>query len=594
MVALTACALACAPAALAAPEPRERTVTSFDGTPIQARFFPAAGLRDGVRVPTVLIGHGFGGTGTKLRTTDTSVGGQLLRAGYNVLTWDARGFGDSGGKVHIDDPRFEGRDVQALIDFVARQPEVQLDAPGDPRLGMTGGSYAGAIQFVAAGLDRRVDVINPIIAWNTLPTSLNKAGRLKLAWGLLLIAGGSTSLTGGIDKLQFGTYDTPVLSAVAQASAAGRFGDPTLRYFADKGPGALLNRIRIPTLIQQGVVDTLFTLTESISNYEVLSANGAPLRMMWFCGGHGVCNGNSGARGYNDRATLRWFARWLKRDGSVDTGPPFEWISDTDGAWHSAEQFLPVTRDPLVGTGSGSLPISILQTLSGTSGLGLSPARPASSAVNIDVPAPARAVDVVGVPRLRFTYRGTAIPAPDTHLFAQIVDLDANRVLGNNVTPVPVKLDGATHTTEIPLEAVASRGRRYRVQIAAGSTLYYLQNSLGSVDISNARVQLPVIDASLAPALGVGRLGGSRRAPSVALRAVNSGLRNASVVLERRAGRRWRRVGSSRTVDLRGVRRRRVGIRVRSRLRAGSYRIRARGYDRAARERRGSRRQTLR
>ena len=44
----------------------------------------------------------------------------------------------------------EGRDVQALIDYVAKQPEAQLDGPGDPRVGMHGASYAGGIELVAA------------------------------------------------------------------------------------------------------------------------------------------------------------------------------------------------------------------------------------------------------------------------------------------------------------------------------------------------------------------------------------------------------------------------------------------------------------
>jgi ABC-2 type transport system ATP-binding protein len=123
----------------------------------------------------------------------------FINHGYNVLTWDPRGFGQSGGTVEIDDPRNEGRDVQALIDWVAKQPEAQLDqscsqtkrkrraksrkrgsksrvtcatSPNDPTIGMAGASYGGGIQLVSAALDKRIDAIAPTIAWHSLLTSL--------------------------------------------------------------------------------------------------------------------------------------------------------------------------------------------------------------------------------------------------------------------------------------------------------------------------------------------------------------------------------------------------------------------------------------
>ena len=112
----------------------------------------------------------------------------MRRAGYNVLTWDPRGFGASGGTAEVDSPKFEGRDVSALIDYVARQPEAQLDERGDPRVGMAGGSYGGGIQLVAAAIDHRIDAIVPDIAWNSLETSLGKNDTVKSGWGLALYA----------------------------------------------------------------------------------------------------------------------------------------------------------------------------------------------------------------------------------------------------------------------------------------------------------------------------------------------------------------------------------------------------------------------
>src|SRR6476661_6991142 len=121
-------ALACAGPALA----RDATVTSFDGTKLTAHFFPSAG---GGVAPTVMLGPGWGSPGATDEnqadgTTSGYTGvGTLRNAGYNVLTWDPRGFGTSEGTVEVDSPDFEGRDAQALIDFIAAQPEAQLDAP---------------------------------------------------------------------------------------------------------------------------------------------------------------------------------------------------------------------------------------------------------------------------------------------------------------------------------------------------------------------------------------------------------------------------------------------------------------------------------
>ena len=95
----------------------------------------------GAKAPTILQGHGWGGSRQTNpdAASDEATGnvgvGALRKAGFNVLTWDSRGFGNSGGTVTVDSPDAEARDVQALIDWLAKQPEAQLDAAGDPRVG---------------------------------------------------------------------------------------------------------------------------------------------------------------------------------------------------------------------------------------------------------------------------------------------------------------------------------------------------------------------------------------------------------------------------------------------------------------------------
>ena len=57
----------------------------------------------------------------------------------------------------------------------------------DPAIGMVGGSYGGGIQLVTAGIDPRVDVIVPGIAWNSLVDSLYPNKTFKTSYASLLL-----------------------------------------------------------------------------------------------------------------------------------------------------------------------------------------------------------------------------------------------------------------------------------------------------------------------------------------------------------------------------------------------------------------------
>lgn len=583
--------LALAPAASA----RKATVTSFDGTPIEAHFFAAEGLETGQRAPTVLVGHGYGQEGEEDPDSASeelfgSVGlGPLRRAGFNVLSWDARGFGQSGGNVMIDSPEFEGRDVQALLSFIAEQPEAQLDRPGDPRAGMTGPSYGGGIQFATASIDRRVDAITPIIAWNSLLTSLYKDQTVKQGWGLALTGAGGSAYAGGLPGGQTGNQDPQIMAALIEGTTTGRFSDSTVAFFGARGPRQFLSKVRIPTFIAEGTVDTLFSLKESMENYAVLQRQGTPVRMMWFCGGHGACLGNNGPDKRVEGAVIAWLRHYVKRERSVKLPPEFQWLADNESSYRTSQVFPPPARAPLRGSGSGVL---TLQPGSSSQGAFIA-AAPAVEAVNVAIEPPGSAVDLLGEPRVRITYSGTASPA-DTRLYAQVLDRRTGRVVGNQVVPIPVVLDGAQHTVERALEPIATRadaGSQYVVQVAAGTSVYDRQRSTGAVTVSRVEAELPVVDVSALPALRSGRPFGlarasRRRAARVRVRARNDSVKKSVARLyhRRRSGgrMRWVRVGSSSSFTA-TTSTRRVSLRVSGPLRAGSYQVRVAGRDRYGR-----------
>lgn len=473
--------LAAAPAAQA----RDQNVPSFDGAQIVTHFYPAQGLAAGAKAPTVLVGHGWGGRGATDIDGGTGQGtqgniaiGDLHRAGYNVLTWDARGFGGSGGRVSVDGPDFEGRDVQRLISYVANQPEAQLDAAGDPRLGMAGGSYGGGIQLVTAGLDKRVDAIVPDIAWHSLVSSLYKADTIKLGWGSLLTTAGNAT----------GRLDPRINSAFSSGAATGKISASDKAWFASRGPDdKLVGRIRIPTLLTQGTVDTLFTLREAEANYKILRNNGVPVKMMWHCGGHGTCDFPAGEPGRVEKAALAWFQRYLRRDGKANVGAGFEWVDD-HGTWHESASYPLNARPPLTGRTSGSLALSPGLTTG-------SPVEAQSGSPNLEIPigAPKGVESLVGSPDLGLTYTGTGSPA-QTVVYAQVVDKRSGQVLGNQVTPIPVILDGRSRTVSRPLESIAAQagpGSRFAVQLVSASAVYGTQRSTGSITFSSARATLP-------------------------------------------------------------------------------------------------------
>ena len=578
---------------LAAPfaHARDDSVTSFDGTKIVLSFFPAENLPEGGKAPTVLVGHGFA---QSRETNEDSEGredlfglvgpGPFRRAGFNVLTWDARGFGQSGGTVQADSPDFEARDVQALLDYTAKQPEAQLDGAGDPRVGMSGASYGGGIQFVTAAIDRRVDVIAPDIAWNSLVSALFKDRAVKSGWGQVLFGGGTASgLAAGLAGGETGALDPHIQSAFTEGLTAGDISDENRAWFDARGPRHLLDRVRIPTFVIQGTADTLFTLQESIDNYAALDRNGVPLKMMWFCGGHGACLTGTGEPQRLQKAVIAWFSRYLKADRSVDTGAKFEWLAD-DAKWRTAGGYpLPATA-PLTGEGSGTLPIA--QT--SDSGQPQIAATPAANGVNVAIAKPAGDTHVMGAPKLELTYSGSAAStAPNDHVYAQIVNTSTGQVVGNQATPIPVKLDGTERTISRPLEPIASAAdasTAYQLQLVASTGIYGPQRAAGAVTFKRIHVELPTVDEHAAAA-GAGGSGPGARAARVKLGSlfrtagsrrkvrvtVSARQRLTRVVVVMRDSRGKRVLGRSKPVTLSG--RRKVTVSLKRRVRSGRYRL---------------------
>lgn len=488
--------------------PSDRDVTSFDGTRIRAHWFPLEGATAGEPAPAILMGPGWGQAGDTNEGATGLLGAasiaSLREHGFHVLTWDPRGFGESGGTAEVNSPDAEARDVGVLLDWVAAQPGVVLDGEGDPRAGMIGGSYGGGIQTVTAAVDCRVDALVPVMAWHSLQTSLYKADTPKTGWANILTRVAATR-----------PVDPHVESASTAMNERGVVDPDDVDWFVERGPGDLVEDITAPTLFIQGTVDTLFTLDEAITNYRILRDNGVPTAMLWYCGGHGTCLTGADDTERVDAAAMAWLERYVQGDTDVETGPRFDFV-DQNGARYTADDY-PLEAGPAAtarGTGTldlvaegGAGPVTDPPPAEGPDPLRslVLPVTPAeaTNAVDVPIPAPDEPALLVGAPTVELSYRGTAEAGErPTRVFAQLVDGATGLTVGNQVTPIEVTLDGKDHTVKVELEVIAlavTPASELTLQLVATTVAYAEPRLGGSVTFEAVDVSLPVA-GDLSPA----------------------------------------------------------------------------------------------
>ncbi|MEU5033613.1 alpha/beta fold hydrolase [Streptomyces rubiginosohelvolus] len=296
---------------------REDRILRMDGVPIDTSYFHAKG--SGKR-PAVLIGHGFGGSKNDVRAQAE----KLAADGYAVLTWSARGFGKSGGKISLNDPDHEVKDVSRLIDWLAERPEVELDGKGDPRVGLTGASYGGAVSLLAAGHDERVDAIAPVITYWNLADALFPDGVFKKLWAGIFITTG-----GGCER-----FEKQLCEMYERVAVSGKPDAEAVKLLTERSPSAVADRIKVPSLLLQGQSDSLFPLGQADAMQKAISANGAPVSVDWISGGH---DGGDNETSRVEGRVGDWFDRYLKEDTGTATGPAFRvtrtgGVDSTDGA----------------------------------------------------------------------------------------------------------------------------------------------------------------------------------------------------------------------------------------------------------------------
>lgn len=133
-----------------------KPVTFFsEGIKLAGDLFLPADLNPGERRAGIVLCHGYTGVRSIYLPDNARV---LAEAGYVVLTFDYKGWGDSEGPKSRLAPHSRVADVQAALTFLSAQGEVDA-----ARLGIYGTSYGGATVVWVAAVDPRVKCVVAVV-----------------------------------------------------------------------------------------------------------------------------------------------------------------------------------------------------------------------------------------------------------------------------------------------------------------------------------------------------------------------------------------------------------------------------------------------
>jgi len=554
-------------------------IKSFDGTPLAGYVvLPAKPPAHG-GYPLVVQGHGWGSPTQGPADTQYfgPTGYQWAESAYAVLELTARGFGDSCGSaasraadpqgcahgfIHLDDDRYEVRDVQYVIGLLVDRGLVN---PG--KIGVTGESYGGGLSMALATLKNRVMLPSgklipwrsprgrplsiaaaaPMIPWTDLAYSLVPNGRTldyritSTTADLKPIGDMKQSFVGGLLGVGEATGDVattgPLQWSLAEAYARLNRGEPysgaTDRTFVNEiahyhssyyllaGAYGMRSEAPAPLLIANGFTDDLFPVDEAIryDNYERAHYPADPIGLIDFDGGH--------MRGQNKPAELRYISRRIKAffdhyvKGSGRRAPTLGATAFTEtcpkstpagGPYHAAswaalhpgQVSFSAAGPRTVISGDGSTAIaSIIDPVSSPGACATAPAANQGTGVaSYRLPAATgRGYTLLGAPTItaKLTARGTY-----PMLVERLWDVDPTTGTETLVDRGDYRLTGAgTTTATFQLHPGAwhfAAGHVPKLELLSQDPSYLrTSNGAFTITVDDLRLQLPVHDRPGAP-----------------------------------------------------------------------------------------------
>ncbi|MER5195122.1 CocE/NonD family hydrolase [Streptomyces sp. NPDC002884] len=270
---------------------------------------------------------------------------RLADSGYVVLSYNVRGFWQSGGEIDVAGPH-DVADAAAVVDWAL------ANTPSDPEnVGMAGVSYGAGISLLAAAHDPRVKAVASLSGWGDLIDSIY-SGRTQhvQAAAVLDTVGAVTGRRSAESQEVFSAFYASDLSKEKDIVAWGQ----------KRSPAAYLDRLNkngTAIMLAGGWGDTIFPPNQSAAFYERLTG---PKRLEFRPGDHATAElpGLFGVPNDVWTDTERWFGHYLKgEDNGIDREQPVRLKSRSTGGYEGYPDWKSVnaTRRKIALAGSTTI-----------------------------------------------------------------------------------------------------------------------------------------------------------------------------------------------------------------------------------------------
>jgi fermentation-respiration switch protein FrsA (DUF1100 family) len=291
VVVLCASLLGLAAAGRASASGTDVTLRMDDGVNLAATLYLPTIPAPPQGYPAIVLFHALGGNRHQLHSL-----AEHWASTFAVLSFDARGHGQSGGLVSIDGPR-EIKDTRAVFDWLAARPEIDRS-----HIGAWGASLGGGavLRSLVEGVPWAA--VEPVMTWTDLYSSLAPQNLAK-----------SGAIFQFLSSVPQSRLDPTVL-AIKDDALASRNLAVLRAWAAQRSSRSLLPKVTTPVYFFQGRRDFAFDIGQATAGYRLVKGPKS-----FYIGDFGHAPSTFPGPDYSQVVAegTRWFSKYLLGVASV-------------------------------------------------------------------------------------------------------------------------------------------------------------------------------------------------------------------------------------------------------------------------------------